>query len=229
MKCKFCGNEVVEGEKYCSCGNPVTYDESVSTEQISADNSDLQSAPSVAVSTRKRGIPRALASILVVVVIALAGLGYTYYKNMYSLTHSSTYKEVSESEFTMKIPRTLKKDSSGDSESVAFYTSEMAAVNIVKYDYSTNPEMELISPEDYMSLAEVGSFDGEFKKDGDLVYACYNDSTVGTLGDTQECYVIEGLFKGDDAMWSVNAYCLSKNKEDYEDALIEWVKSFKLK
>jgi hypothetical protein len=230
LKCKFCGNDVAEAEVYCSsCGNPVTYENDGSAYSIPGDNSAIDAAPAVAVSARKRKSTSSLISIIVVLVIILGGFGYYYYKNVYSLTHSGSYKEVSGSGFTMKIPRTLKEESSSEQDSVAFYTSEKAAVNIVKYDYIENPELELVSLDEYQQYAEIGGFDGEFKKDGDLIYACYNDSAVGTLGDKQDCYVIEGLVKGDDAIWSVNAYCLSEDKEKYEDALVEWVKSFELK
>lgn len=232
MKCKYCGNDVPEGEIYCSCGNPVTYENSSESGLNGGISESLNDSPvvsPVAAVSKKKGLPRALVSIIIIVVIAAVGFGYQYYKNVFSLTHSGTYKEVSGSGFTMNIHRTLKKESSSDKDIVAFYTSEKAAVNISKLNYSDNPGIESVSIDEYASLAEAGGFDGEFKKDGDLVYACYYDSAIGTLKEKQKCYVIEGLIKGDDAIWSVNAYCLSSDKEKYEDALLEWVKSFELK
>lgn len=225
MKCKFCGNNVPDGEVYCSCGNPVTYSTS---ENVSEMMNNPAGTPVMTIK-KQGGMPRALVTIIVIIVTALATFGYQYYKNVLSITNSTFYHEVSTADFTMEIPKSLKKDSTSENGVVAFYTSEKAAVNICKLSYSENPALKSIELKDFPAYAKIGGFTSDFTIEDDLIYASYNDTATSVLGKKQECYVIEGIYKGDDALWSVNAYCRVSDKEKYEDALLEWIKSFELK
>lgn len=218
MKCKICGQDVPEGQIYCSCGAPVTYDK---TQPMQSEN--VYSAPVVA--KKKTNVK----SLIVILIIIALGIGFYFFKNSLCYTVPAFYHEVSTSDFTMKIPSALKKESSTDSDTVAFYTSEKAAVNITKIDYSVNPALESIELKDFGDYAALGGFDGDFTYKDDFVYTSYNDSASGVMGDTQDCYVIEALYKGDDALWSVNAYCRVGDKAEFEDSLLKWVESFELK
>lgn len=231
MKCSHCGKEVPEGELFCSCGHPVTINEN------SADPSQMDSplVTSIGSTKTKKGMPKFVQTLIVVAVFLLIGFGYVYYKNTYSLTNEKSYHEVSTSEFSMTIPKTLEKSSTTGSVSdgmvpVAFYTSEKAAVDIEKIPYSQNPALESMDMDAYLEYLSATDSDMKPTKDGDVVYVTYiDDGGSAALKNSKDCYVVEALFQGDDAMYSVNAYCYNEDKDKYEESLIKWVKSFKLK
>lgn len=231
MKCNYCGNEVPEGEIYCSCGHPVN----VAANGGDVSKMDSPLVTSIGSTKTKKGMPKIVQSLIVIGVFVLIALGYGYYKNTYSLTNEKSYREVSTSEFSMMIPKTLEKGSSLRPSSdgmvpVAFYTSEKAAVDIEKIPYSTNPELESMDIEAYLELLAKTDSDMKPTKDGDVIYVTYVDKGgSGALKNSKDCFVVEALFQGKDAMYSVNAYCYNEDKDKYEDALINWVKSFEPK
>ena len=196
LKCSYCGNEVPEGETYCSCGHPVT---------IAREATAMPDLGTAAYSAPKksRGRSNVGMNLIVFIIVALLAGGYFLYRNELSYTVEKLYHEVSTSDFSITIPTQLKKSD----------TSEAGDVSI----------------DDFAGYAQLGGFDGDFKKEGDMIYATYTDTAVSVLGEKQECYVIEGIFKGEKGVWSVNAYCRVNDKDKMEEHLLNWVRSFEEK
>ncbi len=222
LKCSYCGNEVPEGETYCSCGHPVT---------IAREATAMPDLGTAAYSAPKksRGRSNVGMNLIVFIIVALLAGGYFLYRNELSYTVEKLYHEVSTSDFSITIPTQLKKSDTSEAGVVGFYTSKKAAVSILVMKYDDYPMFKDVSIDDFAGYAQLGGFDGDFKKEGDMIYATYTDTAVSVLGEKQECYVIEGIFKGEKGVWSVNAYCRVNDKDKMEEHLLNWVRSFEEK
>lgn len=218
MKCKVCGNEVPAGEIYCSCGNPVTYNSDATPTQ----NFEGVTNTTTNFQRRMNNSKSPATAVIAIIIVVLAALGYFFTTSLcYSMT--GTYKTVSEDDYSIKMPFTMSRNKSMETgDDVGCFETKKAAIRISKLTFAANPAFEEFTLEELLEMSANFTENIEFKNDGDLIYGCYTDYTTPTnkYSKAEKCYIIEGLVKADDAIYSVNAICLASEKSKMEDHML---------
>ena len=172
-------------------------------------------------------------TIIIIAILATAGyFGYDYMMDN-SITNTSEWSETGNSEFTVKLPENMKSSSklysvSTGEEQIAFYENSKVAFSVAKLPYSINENLKNIDLKTYLGNIQInGEKINLISVNDGYYYSTLKKSSFFKGND--EVFVIESMFKGDNAIYSVAIQCRERDRKDYEDSMIEWLKSFKLK
>lgn len=173
----------------------------------------------------------------IITVIIIAGLatagyfGYDYTMDK-SITDNSKWVENVNSEFTVKLPESMKSSSklysvSTGEEQIAFYENSKVAFSVTKLPYSVNENLKNIDLESYLGNIKINDEKINLKPVNDGYYYSRQKKS-SFFKDTDDVFIIESVFKGDNAIYSVAIQCRERDRNDYESSMVEWLESFKL-
>ena len=232
MTCLYCGREIEEGKQFCECGHPVM-----------ANGYTPAAQPMYTPAPMKRsspGVPKFVWVLLAVLIIAGGGYFLKHYMDSRNLRDESTWEEISESEYTVTLPKALKK---ADSKKytpgykvIGFYTSTEAAFEVDKMDLDASEKAAFKNQDRQQLLKQLisaMSIDGqklEPKELGDgKVYVEYTRSEKDVIKKSDKLFVVDVMCMTEDAIYEAYAYCAEEDKDKYDSAMIKWVESFKVK
>lgn len=173
-------------------------------------------------------------TILVIAVLVTAGyFGYDTVMDK-NITSSSHWTETGTSEFTVNLPDSMKSSSklytvSTGQEQIAYYSNSKACFSVAKLPYSVNENLKNIDIESYFGNFKINDEKINIKPINDGYYYSRQTELSGIFKDTKKVFKMEGMFKGDNAIYSVVIQCRERDRKDYEDSMTEWLESFKLK
>ena len=174
-----------------------------------------------------------LATVIIIAVLAAAGyFGYDYVMDK-NITNNSAWSETGNSEFTVTLPESMKSSSklysvSTGEEQIAFYENSKVAFSVAKIPYSVNENLKNIDLASYLGNISINGEKINVKPVNDgYYYSSLKKSSF--FKDSDNVFVIESMFKGNDAVYSVAIQCRERDRNDYENSMIEWLESFKLK
>ena len=168
--------------------------------------------------------------VVLIVFVLLAGVGgFFFITHSKSMTDSGSWQEVTNSEFSMTIPKTMKEGksnytSSFGQEGVAYYSNVMGSVSVSKIPYSKNQYLADMDVKEYMNSLTI---DGQ-KLTAYPINDTYYCEYFTTQGKTEN-FVIEAFYKGDDALYGVAVRYRSNDRKKFEKSMIKWIESFKTK
>jgi len=172
-------------------------------------------------------------TIIIIAVLATAGyFGYDYYMNM-KITDSSEWSETGNSEFTVKLPENMKSSSnlyytSDGQEQIAYYHNSKIGFSVAKIPYSVNENLKNIDIESYFGNLKINGEKLNLKPVNNGYYYSRQMEMSGIFKDTKKIFKMEGMFKNDNAVYSVVIQCRKRDRKDYEDSMLEWLQSFEL-
>ncbi len=172
-------------------------------------------------------------TVIVVLLCFAAGFGAYYYKTDYSITNSSQWHSLNESEFSAKIPKTMEKGSSYSTstgqQGIASYSNSKAAFSVSKISYSQNEALKDMDLKEYLSNLKINGQKLTPVAINDGYYAAYTKTSKDFFNEDTEIYMVEAMYQGDDALYSVTVCCRLSDRKKYESSMMEWLDSFKLK
>lgn len=174
-----------------------------------------------------------LTVIIVVVCGVLCFFGYNYISEK-NITDSSKWVEFDNSEFTVTLPENMKSSSklytvSTGQEQIAFYENSDSCFSVAKLPYSQNEALKNIDIKDYFKNLQINGQSITMFPVNDGYYYSRQVNSSGIFDNTSDIFVIEGVFKGETAVYSVVIQCRLSDKDTYEDSMLKWLESFKLK
>lgn len=95
--------------------------------------------------------------------------------------------------------------------------------------YSVNESLRKLNIENFFSSWTIDGKSLNPIKINDGFYYSMEKETSGVFKNTSNIFVIEGIFKGENAVYSVAIQCRTKDNNKYEDAMIKWLESFEIK
>ena len=171
--------------------------------------------------------------IIIAVVAVAIGAFMGFFWGDYQNTHSSQWHEVSTSEMSITIPKSMKEGksfyTSTGQTSVAVYENSKAAVSVSKIPYSVNANLENMDLKKYINSISMNGKKLVAVSINDGYYATYTQRGDAKDGEEDQLFAIEAFFSGDDALYSVKVTCMNKDRDKYEESMMEWIKSFELK
>lgn len=173
-------------------------------------------------------------TVIIIAVIVTAGyFGYDYTMNQ-KINNVSEWSETGNSEFTVKLPENMKSSSnlyytSDGQEQIAYYYNTKIGFSVVKLPYSVNENLKNIDIKSYLGNRKINGEKVDLKSTNDGYYYSRQTELSGVFKDTKKIFTMEGMFKGDNAIYSVVIQCRGRDKKDYEDSMTEWLNSFELK
>lgn len=173
--------------------------------------------------------------IFIAIIVCLAGviLGIKAFSGNQT-TDSSKWRIVTHSEFTVTLPKNMKSssklyDTSFGEEQIAMYSNSDVALSVAKISYSYNSKMKDIDLKKYINSISIDGEKMSAKSIGNgYYYSTYRNASPAPE-DEDKLFVIEALFKGSDAMYSVSTYCDRADRSKYEASMLKWVESFNAK
>ena len=171
-----------------------------------------------------------IVGIIIVIIFAAVGFLAARYGVDYTNTHSKFWQEVSTSEMSMTIPKSMKKGqnyrSSTGWESVAVYSNSKASAVVAK---SSNAEFQNLNIESYINSISVNGTKLTASKINNGYYTKYVGGDASSENTSDKSFNIEGFFQGKDAIYDVKFSCSVSDRDEYESAMMEWLESFQLK
>ncbi|GEM_PF-1988799 len=174
--------------------------------------------------------------IALVIVLVLAAAGYFGYGYMLdkNVTDSSRWTEFQNSEFKVTLPKNMKSSdklyhTSSGQEQIAFYQSKKACFSVAKIPYSANESLKKLDIEQYLSNMTINGKELDLIPVNDGFYYSRTKEASDVFKNTKEVFVIEGMFKGKNAVYSVAIQCRADDRGKYEDSMLKWLESFTLK
>ena len=175
-----------------------------------------------------------ITTVIIIAVLATAGyFGYDYAMDK-SITNNSAWSETGNSEFTVKLPESMKSSSnlfytSDGQEQIAFYENSKVDFSVVKIPYSVNENLKNIDVKSYLENLKINGNSIDAKAVNGGYYYAISRELKGYFQDTKKVFEIDGMFKGENAFYNVEIHCRERDRNDYENYMIEWLESFKLK
>lgn len=172
----------------------------------------------------------ALVIILVLAAAGYFGYGYILDKNV---TDSSCWTEFQNAEFKVTLPKNMKSSdklyyTSSGQEQIAFYQSSKVCFSVAKIPYSVNESLKQLDIEHYLSNIKINDKSLDLIPINDGFYYSMKKETSGMFKNTNEVFVIEGMFKGENAVYSATIQCRADDRGKYEDSMLKWLESFEL-
>lgn len=173
-------------------------------------------------------------TLIIIAVLATAGyFGYDYAINQ-KINDVSEWSETGNSEFTVMLPEGMKSDSnlyytSDGQEQIAYYYNSKAGFSVAKIPYSVNKNLKNIDIKSYLGNITINGKSLDIKPVNSGYYYAMELESSGYFKDTKKVFKMEGVFKGENAFYSVVIQCRGRDRKDYEDSMTEWLKSFELK
>lgn len=170
----------------------------------------------------------------VVFLIAFAGFsGYRYFSEK-KTTDSSKWEYVHNDEFTAEIPSNMKSASnlyytSDGQEQIAFYQNSEACFSVAKIPFSKNEALKTVDLKSFYSKIEINGEKLDILPVNDGYYYTTDMKSKNLFDDTEEVFSMEGVFKGDDAVYSVVIQCRKEDKAEYRNSMLKWLESFEIK
>lgn len=181
---------------------------------------------------RETALKKFIGFVLGLVIALGVVFGMRYYEGM-TITNEKQWREVSNSEMSVTIPKTMKEgkglDSSMGTEAVALYGNNRAAVSVNKLSYSSNQALKGADLEALINSMSIGGNKLKATKINDGYYATYTETVNSSNGKSKTCYSIEAFFEGESALYSIKITCFIEDRADYEPYMMKWLESFKLK
>lgn len=174
--------------------------------------------------------------LIIPIAVAVCGVGGFFGYNHSidkGITDSSKWTEVGNGEFIARIPDNMESESrllstSAGQEQIAYYSNSKTAFSVAKIPFSANKALESIDLESYCNNLEINGKKLNITPINDgFYYSCVKNSS-GVFKNTDSIFVIEGIFRGDSAVYSVAVQCRAEDKNSYEDSMTEWLESFRL-
>ena len=150
------------------------------------------------------------------------------------ISDSSEWSETGNSEFTVKLPESMKSSSnlyytSDGQEQIAYYYNSKVGFSVAKIPYSVNENLKNIDIKSYLGNITINGKSLDVKPVNSGYYYAMDTESSGYFKDTKKVFKMEGAFKGENAFYSVVIQCRERDRNDYEDSMTEWLKSFELK
>lgn len=171
---------------------------------------------------------------IIITVLATAGyFGYNYTMES-KITDSSKWSQTGNAEFSVKLPDNMESGSnlwytSDGQEQIAYYYNSKVGFSVAKLPYSVNENFKNIDIKNYLGNITVNNEKPDVKPVNDGYYYSIVKKSSETFSDTDNVFTVESIFKGDSAIYSVAIQCRERDRKNYEDSMIEWLKSFELK
>ncbi|MDE6520715.1 MAG: hypothetical protein K2K91_09740 [Ruminococcus sp.] len=173
--------------------------------------------------------------IAVIVVIFLSGgfFGYKYFSKI-DVTDSSKWEYVYNDEFIAKLPENMKESdnlfytSTGEKQ-IALYQNSEVCFSVAKIPFSANESLKTIDIKTFCKNLEINGKKLDIIPINDGYYYTTDREAENIFENTSSIFSIEGIFKDDDAIYSVVIQCRKADKTEYESSMIEWLESFRLK
>ncbi|MDE5583805.1 MAG: hypothetical protein K2J08_08875 [Ruminococcus sp.] len=173
-------------------------------------------------------------TIIIIAVLATGGyFGYDYIMDK-KIVNSSEWSETGNSEFTVRLPENMKSGSnlyytSDGQEQIAYYYNSKAGFSVAKIPYSVNENLKNIDIKSYLGNITINGEHLDIKPVNNGYYYAISTKSSVCFKDTKNLFKMEGVFQGENAFYSVVIQCRERDREDYENSMIEWLKSFNLK
>lgn len=173
---------------------------------------------------------KALKIFLGVVIVLAAAFGVAkafVLKDGYSITHDGSWREVSHSEVSITIPKTMKLDKDRsvkkDNTEAVYYKNTKAEVRIGKTGYPDPEKLKKVDLEEIVTKNAEKQGNSAVKKINNGYYFTY----VGKE-KTQTHYSLLAFFIEGDAIYDVEVSCLLGDKDKFEDSMVKWLESFEI-
>lgn len=155
----------------------------------------------------------AVAACAVIIFFAIS-------KNKVDLTDSMTWRTVTESEFTAKIPDVLEATdklfhTSTGTEQIACYSYKDVVFSVARKSADSGYTKQHL--EKQLNNIKINGEPINHKEIGDGFY--YDSLDDGT-------YEIDGLFLGNGKIYSIVIECDGSNMNEYKDSMLKWLESF---
>lgn len=172
-------------------------------------------------------------AVIVVICFSVGFFGYKYFTKI-DVTDSSKWEYVYNDEFTVKLPENMEASdnlfyTSTGQKQIAFYQNSEVCFSVAKIPFSTNEALKTIDIKTFCQNIEINGKKLDIIPVNDGYYYTTDRETENVFENTSSIFSIEGIFKGNDAIYSVAIQCRKEDKIEYKSSMIEWLESFELK
>ncbi len=184
--------------------------------------------------------------LVFLIIIAAVGAGVFFgmgKMNEKNVTDESTWTTISEPQFSIKVPKSMKKGEmltvQGSSvQQLCFYTSQLAGFDVNFYTYNDEEKGTLgsLSVKEYETVMKkmTRKVNGQVltykARDGkNYLFAEYNRHSPNYIGKSDEVWYIEAMYPTKEGYYIVDTYCAQTDKDMLRESMLKWLDSFTIK